>query len=530
MLFRSMPLWFEESPGVGFHVTLLPLLSSLANTNPKKVRVCVGIKPLIEALKHYVHIENEDLKKISQEARTQLFDRSTMSGLDRSAPLTLKERRHAFDIILGIIASVLVTGTNPTLLGPLINYISSNIDYEWELASQDAINGRRSVRTGVRHERHLSAVKSTSVLLFLLKGRPPAPGICMSLSKICGGPYTASSWILCALVNSYDDELRSLGIRCFAEYMDMDPFKKRGSDTKSQEYVDPQDLKAIEGNAIHVSKRLSVTITNMGKGLAAIGSAPLLSSIIQPSNEGNRTAYKLLWHLLKSHKTRIGPKTHSALVNFLLYDRGVVYEPIFLIQQFVVSDDVFRTGYALNMNAVETLLLECESVSGKKLRQGPALNTILRLIRFLPEEWKERWLLDLVDFISSFPANLGLLVACSEWQPSLFHLISEAVEEIVMKYEAKPLSPESECQGEIIPSDLESSTHRNLTGERGRVKARFDLSLKLYTALLGYCFRQGGEKSLHAIEHTASLQRVCANGHEVSCLIMNHMLENLIDY
>ena len=530
-LYFNLPLWFDQSQGVGLHMTVLPLLSSITNSSPKKVRDCVGTKPFMEALKQYVQVDKEVQKHISQEAATQLFDRSSMSDLDRRAPLTINERRHAIDIILGMVATILVAGTNPTLLGPLIHYIANNVEYEREHAINDTANGRNPLkRTGERHERHLAVVKATSVLLFLLKGRPAARGLFASLTKICGGQHATSSWILCALVNSFDDELRSLGIRCLAEYLDVEPDMKLGSDPSSQEYLNGNVLPAAESSPKPVGKRLSATFTNMGKGLAAIGGAPLLSSMIHPVNDGSNISYKLLWHLLKSHRTRMGPKTHSSLVNFLLKDRGVVYDPAFLVRQVVVCDDILRTGCALNMNAVDTMLLECESESGKTLRQGQTLNIVLRLIRYLSDEWKEKWLLDLVDLITTCSSNLSVLVGCPEWQPSLFKLISDAVEELASEFEPKPHFSESNAAQEIASKEARTTSQTDNSEGSKRVQARFDLSLKLYTGLLAYCFRQGGEKALHAVEHTASLQRVCANGHEVVCLIMNHLLSNLIEY
>jgi len=528
-LYFNMPLWFDESHGVGHHVTLLPLLSSVAKSSPMKVRDCVGTKTLIEALKLYIQIDKEHLKHISHEAGTQLFDRSSMSGLDPRAPLTIMERRHAVDIILGIVANILAIGTNPTLLSPLINYIAHSVDHEHDLAVQDVVNGKDPlIRKGERQEMHLAAVKATSVLLFLLKGRPTAPGILPSLTKICGGPHATSSWIVCAIINSCDDELRSLGIRCLAEYMDAEHACNQGIDQKSKDFIGSQGQTTIETGARPVGKRLTITITNMGKGLASIGGAPLLSSIIQPGTDDKSVCFKLLWHLLKSHKIRIGPKTHSSLVNLLLQDRGVIYSPSFLVQECVISDEVLRAGYALSINAVETILLECESVSGKKLRQGPALNIVLRLIRFLSDEWKEKWLLDLLDLISTCPGNLAVLVACSEWQPSLFHLISDSVEDIASTSETNRLAVSTNAID--FPSETGSPSECHSSVERAHVETRFDLSLKLYSCLLGYCFRHGGEKALHCIEYTASLERVCANGQEVVCLIMNHLLANLMDY
>ena len=61
------------------------------------------------------------------------------------------------------------------------------------------------------------------------------------------------------------------------------------------------------------------------------------------------------------------------------------------------------------------------------------------------------------------------------------------------------------------------------------LKTRFDLSLKLYSMLLGHCFRKGGEISFRALELAACLTRVCVNGEEVVCILMSHLLAELIE-
>lgn len=47
------------------------------------------------------------------------------------------------------------------------------------------------------------------------------------------------------------------------------------------------------------------------------------------------------------------------------------------------------------------------------------------------------------------------------------------------------------------------------------VRTRYDLSLKLYSSLLGDCIRKGDDKGFEVAETAASLQRVDVNGPEV---------------
>ena len=82
----------------------------------------------------------------------------------------------------------------------------------------------------------------------------------------------------------------------------------------------------------------------------------------------------------------------------------------------------------------------------------------------------------LVEVCRASRSNLETLLSSSQWQPPLFHLVSDVVEEMATK-----CSP-SESSGE---ADLENKPD---------VSSSFDLCFKLYASVLGHCFRHGGEQ------------------------------------
>mmetsp|Transcript_3651 Transcript_3651/g.5568 ORF Transcript_3651/g.5568 Transcript_3651/m.5568 type:complete len:2959 (-) Transcript_3651:158-9034(-) len=536
----NFPLWFGSDisqPGISLYPTLLPALSSLTASHPEKVRDSVGIRQFIEILKMFTDVdESENVKakspNVSREPATELFDRSSTSGLSPDAPLTIQERRHVVDVILGMVATMLRFCAAPVHLSPLVNYISFNADYDWEEGSTASKTGENPIaRCGTRLERHLSTVKATTILCVLLKSRPPVPNIHQGLNFCCGGSLGTVSWILCTLVNSFDDEMRSVGIRCFADYFDSIECK-----LDSNSVVDRIDDTAADTRELRVPKnasKLSRTFNSVGKSLTNVmgGSQVLSSALPTAKHFESDIVYKLLWHLLKCHRTRMGAKTHAALIYLVLEDRGSAYNVESLVKGIVVPDTIFHAGYKLCLKQNYCSLLTIENVTGKRLRQGPAINMILRLLKFLPDDWKEKWLLNFVKFTSICSVNKSIVVEGSDWQPALFHVVSDAVEEVdstnrTRKAEGRDLKVTGSMTNRL---DTTVDYTQRVAQDHLRVQARYNLSLKLYSILLGHCFRQGDEKSISALEQAASLERVCVNGQEVFCLILNHLLSELID-
>lgn len=214
----------------------------------------------------------------NREAFTDLFDRSRWSGFDRRDQLSTRERRHTIDVLFAMVSSLLASGAPSDQLQPLLNYISYNVDIEWGQASEDIKDGNGPVsRTGSRLERYLATIKASTVLLCLLQVRPEVPDLIASLSTCCGGELGAAGWLLCCLVNTYDDDLRSIGLRCFSAYLDHvapgedDMLTMVTSDHSafglaSEHSVDSSNpLLPFASSRVLASTRLTNTISNVGR-------------------------------------------------------------------------------------------------------------------------------------------------------------------------------------------------------------------------------------------------------------------------
>ena len=448
-----------------------------------------------------------------------------------------------------MVATILQSGTTPAQLSALVNYISFNADYEWEQGSRQSHAGiDPNIREGTRYERHQANTIASTVLSVLLKARPINLDLISSLASCCGGPQAVLSWILSTLVNTFDDEMRSVGIRCLVDYMDSIVSKADAlqytvqDDAKDEGRASGHEigktsrrmaealtgvgkslstargghgdgLRKGSGLAIeNATRRVSVTLTNVGKTLStAIGGQMMLPA----KAVSLEIVYKLLWHLLKSHRARMGRKTHMALNYMLVEGIGHLDTTESLMEQLVVPDTDLHIGYRLNLKRDQDLLLEIESVAGKRLRKNMGINMVLRLLRFLPSTWKDNWLLELVTSTRTCTSNIQILVEDPDWQPSLFHVISDCIEDINTKYNARAtlsgaMDPTETADGAHFRADLSDEAQNSKevrsevfgAGEQSistpddhvQLQARFNLSLKLYCTLLGYCFRQGGEK------------------------------------
>ena len=67
-LLFNFHLWFSgqsQAYGVALYATLLPVLSSLSKTSPRKVRDCVGVRPIIEQLREYTNVGDNEVSEKS---------------------------------------------------------------------------------------------------------------------------------------------------------------------------------------------------------------------------------------------------------------------------------------------------------------------------------------------------------------------------------------------------------------------------------------------------------------------------------
>lgn len=523
-LIFNFSLWFGNDafqPGISLYPTLLPTLSLVTTAYPEKVRDSVGIRQFIEILKVFTDVDESEVRfashtiswlicgltninvkfnksHMSREPATELFDRSSTSGLSSKSPLTILERRHIVDVILGMVATMLRFSAAPAHLSPLLNYISFNANYDLENGTAASKSGQNpNARFGTRLERHIATVKASTILCILLKARPPVPNIHQGLNACCDASNGIVSWILCTLVNSFDDEMRSIGIRCLADYLDSIECKIDLSSysDKVDAASEPKELYAPSN-----ARKLPLSLGSVGKSLTNVmGGGQVLSNALPTSKKfGTDIVYKLLWHLLKCHRARMGGKTHAALLYLVLEDRGLTYNVESLVKGIVVPDTIFHAGYKLCLKHDYRSLLTMENVTGKRLRRSAAINMILRLLKFLSDDWKEKWLLNFVKLTSTCPGNKSIVVEGSDWQPALFHVVSEAVEQVNSTYcigsPAKTNEQKKSGGSTMNQLDRTCASGQDVSQDHLRIQAIYNLSLKLYSILLGHCFRQGDEQ------------------------------------
>jgi hypothetical protein len=454
------------------------------------------------------------LSALAREPATHLFDRSDAAGLLVAARLTIRERRQIIDIILGMIAMIVNSGTPSSQLSSLLSYIAFNADYEWDKGSRRSKLGENpNIRIGTRLERHRANVKATAILCSILKARPAQMESIARITFCCGNPQIFMAWILSTLINTFDDEMRSIGIRCLADYIEI-----LHSKPELLHYEVDDASNGLEGNVGgrlmgRNGKRMSDAFTSVGKTLTHAMGTQVLHSVNPTHKLVNiDIVYKLLWHLLKCHRARMGRATYTALLYLVVEDH---LQRDLLSSQLVLPDKILHLGYVLDLKQEQDSLQEIENVSGKMLRQNASMKMLLRLLRFLPTQWLDKWLFDLVRLIDTCPLNVKMLVEDPDWQSSLFHVLSDCLEEMRSKCKKKNSTTNKKAGFETLESLNLSFSERLLEVKEVRsgelthsddnlavpeeeglrsIQKRFDLSFKIYRVLLAHCFRSGGDE------------------------------------
>jgi hypothetical protein len=198
------------------------------------------------------------------------------------------ERRHASRILLGMIFTVLATGTTSQSLAPFLDLVSHTL--ESLFGGSVDYNGKYVPAT--QAEERVLAIDACMILLLLLQLRPIVDGLYESFAQVCGGVQGGASWILMAMVNVPDDEIRSTGIRCIATYLDV---TNRGPDMPLSLSTVIKPIPANHDTHNDVSatvRRASTRITEIAKGLAT-GSQSYRPIISQTSRLTARVVYKV---------------------------------------------------------------------------------------------------------------------------------------------------------------------------------------------------------------------------------------------
>lgn len=386
------------------------------------------------------------------------------------------------DVLLGMVAVMLSHKCPSEDLSRLITFITYNLDLEWESHSA-AINSsidHSARRTG----RYRSTVKAVSILFFLLQ-QTRVPNLMHCLGDIFDDGNCVASWMLCCLVNSFDDRIRGLGIKCLAAYLRF---------TSLTGAVDASNASGYSSKNIHN------TLNSM------------LSSVLN-GRVNTKIIYKLLWHLLKCHRERLGSASNAALMYLILDDEPKGSSSI-LLSDIVYQNSGKVGGFRLRLGCFD---VQASNVGPRQsIRNSFGVSTVLRLLRFLSNDQKERWLFDILALLLGSPKSVSIILSCDDWQPVLFQLVAEVLDEIY--------GDESETgNGHSGP------TVSTETLSRPSVRTRYDLSLKLYSTLLGHCVRKGDDQSFDAVEMAASLQRCHANGSTIFTILLSHLFADLIE-
>ena len=420
-------------------------------------------------------------------------DRLSNTVPDWRGPLSVIERQHVCDILLGMVFEILGSGTLPRDLSPFLNLLSFCLDSEWDESSQEMGAKNQISRTGARLERYLVTVKGCAILVSLLQIKPTVPNLLESFAHCCGSVEGAAGWILCAIVNSFDDTIRSLGVRCIVAYMEKTA-KTPDSPLSVGTVPEPEGNSSVPAEGSGTNRRIQ-SILAVGKGLAGMGPG-VRSIVLPPSRLTARVTYKLLWHLLKGHRSRIGKNTYAALEYLVVANAGTSFtSKKFLQETFVVPDNTLLGCYRIKIEYTDQLLEAASIVPGSSLRGGLGISTAMRLLRYLSSDMKDQLLSDLLMLVKGDTASIVTLSSLPDWQPCLFQLISETLERFS--------SGGRKNENDVVtmgtnslesPNEQDVGTSSPLFETMPIVEKRLDLCLDLYGALLGHCVREGGDK------------------------------------
>ncbi len=190
----NVDLWLGglgKVPGTALHSVLLPALSSITKSDPEQASCAIRTSLMINLVREYTILPKETKKN---------GDCRSSGRKSFSKVMTVSERKHMLDTIMGILLMVLsVEVTLPNLL-PLIRFISFHLDMEWEHVQKSKALEGGGVQSDeeTRRLRLCASDKVCSLLALLLQSRPVIPGLFKTLNEIVGDTV---SWILCCMVN-----------------------------------------------------------------------------------------------------------------------------------------------------------------------------------------------------------------------------------------------------------------------------------------------------------------------------------------
>jgi hypothetical protein len=198
--------------------------------------------------------------------------------------------------------------------------------------------------------------------------------------------------------------------------------------------------------------------------------------------------WKLLWHFLKCHRNTLGDKTYCALLSSVTDDEGTGSLSIAsfeFLQSIITLEFNNQNILSFDLDLLRETFAKAERPAGKHLKNALALSTLLRLLRFLDDEYKDRWLTELLQLTKANRKCVAVLAALAEWQPCLFTMISETLELV----SSRAQNQDGGSGHDPSPDGGSSSSSTNKY-----LHERLDRCLHLYSVLLGHLLRSGGDK------------------------------------
>lgn len=312
-------------------------------------------------------------------------------------------------------------------------------------------------------------------------------------ARACGSTDGGAAWLLSALVNSYCDEIRSIGIRCLSIYMRAaaqgpDLPLSFPSQTKSLRDKIPTRKTILSGPG-KLQENAMTLISNVGHNIlnANERKEKNVSGVSAQSKLTPRVIYKLLWHLLKSHRHRMGEHTQAALIHMVFKKDSPFASGNFSRKKLIrVNSSISPQATEVAFDWIDSFIANNSSIgeSAECIPDPLSMNTILRTLRFISSEYTCQWLSHLVKLCETNQrATAAVAAACVDWQSSLFQFISETIEKMI----ASASTTETKKDGPSLVENYQQPSGNGLNNS-------FELSLELYSILFGWIIRNDGEK------------------------------------
>jgi hypothetical protein len=389
--------------------------------------------------------------------------------------------------MFGIVVTMLAKSCLVHDLLPLVTFLTHNLDEMWQEDNQNTKDASGDIspdtntkldRSLNRSCRYLATLKAVYILFFLLQKSPSVPHLIESLTSILENGDGVASWMLCCMVNSFDDSIRGLGIMCLVAYMHAAvAFSAGGARDTS--------LTQQDGSTAKLS-------TTVKYGLGVIShSSNVLASFLS-GRDNVKVIYKLLWHLLKCHRERLGEKSNAGLMYLLVDDSTSSVKSSLSLADIVVASKTLPGGFAFDIQSLDAchpMLNLAATLSRQNIRNSYSVSTVLRLLRFLSNELKEKWLFDFLALMLASPNSVAVVLSCDDWQPCLFQLVAEVVEEInggdngENGFIDASQGPEMNHESRKYKNDV-ARKFDTQSLSKPSVRTRYDLSLKLYSSLV----------------------------------------------